>query len=118
MSPQFPKGTIPEIRFFVVFFFGGGEILYSESVLGCGGYKFQRVQAKVTHSQGWSKDRPFPLPHGSHRGRENFSRSGGQVLGEARRKRKRGDQAKLAPRRGFHPLPHRPPGKHKQLEAL
>lgn len=40
------------------------------------------------------------------------------MLGEAGRKRKRGDQAKLAPRRGFHPLPHRPPGKHKQLEAL
>lgn len=60
-----------------------------------------------------------PSPHrGSHRGRENFSRSGGQVLGEAGRKRKRGDQAKLAPRRGFHPLPHRPPGKHKQLEVL
>lgn len=34
------------------------------------------------------------------------------------RKRKRGDQAKLAPRRGFLPLPHRPPGKHKQPEAL
>lgn len=38
--------------------------------------------------------------------------------GEAGRKRKRGDQAKLAPRRGSHPLPHRPPGKHKQLKAL
>lgn len=59
-----------------------------------------------------------PPQGGSHRGRENFSRSGGQVLGEAGRKRKRGDQAKLAPRRGFHPLPHRPPRKHKQLEAL
>lgn len=60
-----------------------------------------------------------PPPHrGSHRERENVSRSGGQVLGEAGRKRKRGDQAKLAPRRGFYPLPHRPPGKHKQPETL
>jgi hypothetical protein len=32
-----------------------------------------------------------------------------QVLGEAGRKRKRGDQAKLAPKWGFHPTPPPPP---------
>lgn len=71
------------------------------------------------HPQSGQVEKISPSPHcGSHRGRENFSRSGGQVLGEAGRKRKRGDQAKLAPRRGFYPLPYGPPGKHKQLEAL
>lgn len=71
------------------------------------------------HPQSGLVERLPPPPHrGSHRERENVSRSGGQVLGEAGRKRKRGDQAKLAPRRGFYPLPHRPPGKHKQPETL
>lgn len=58
------------------------------------------------HPQSGQVEKISPSPHcGSHRGRENFSRSGGQVLGEAGRKRKRGDQAKLAPRRGFYPSP-------------
>lgn len=73
--------------------------------------------AKVTHSQGWSKDWPFPPPWQPPWERKLLKvRWSG--AGEAGRKRKRGDQAKLASRRGFRPLPHRPPGKHKQPEAL